>query len=117
MGAAYEILQREKAPYALCGAGRTRSSGSDACGVVCAVTSFLYDHPVYQQAAGACASGCAGVVVLAAVREDVRADAKAAADSDEDEPPHTCRHSLTMHREMVRVRRRASVSATSVSDG
>ena len=34
----------------------------------------------------------AGALVLAAVREHVRADANAAADSDVDEPPCTCPH-------------------------
>ena len=59
----------------------------------------------------------AGALVLAAVREDVRSDAKGAADSDVDEPPHTCRHSLPTQRGMVRVRHRESVSVASVSDG
>ena len=43
----------------------------------------------------------AGALVLVAVREDVRADVKAAADSDVDEPPHTCRHSLPPQQGMV----------------
>ena len=115
MGAAYEheACRGEKTLRACCGAGSTKSSGSDACGVVCAVTSFLHDDPVYQQAA---VRVRASALVLAAVREDVRADARAAADSNVDEPPHACRRSLPTQRGMVRVRRRASVSVMSVSD-
>ena len=49
----------------------------------------------------------AGALVLAAVREDVRADANAAADSDVDEPPRAWRQSiptqrLTMGNEVLR---------------
>ena len=61
MEAACEVLHRRKALRARCGAERTEGSGSGACGVVRAATSFLHDDPVYLQAVDARASGCIGI--------------------------------------------------------
>ena len=62
VGAAYEVLQRGKGAVCVLWCGKDEEQRERrVCGVVSAVMSFLHDHPVYQQAAGACASGCAGV--------------------------------------------------------
>ena len=88
--AACEVLHRKKALRACCGAERTEGSGSGACGVMRAATSFLHDDPVYQKAVDC---GCARERVhrrwLAAMHEDACADADVTADGDADEPPFT----------------------------
>ena len=52
---------RKKELRVCCVSERTEGSGSGACGVVRAATSFLHGDPVYQQAVDARASGCIGV--------------------------------------------------------
>ena len=71
----------------------------------------------------------AGALVLAAVCEDVRVDADAAADGDVDEPPCTyppqpdrlshihAAGAISTQRGTTRARRRASASVASVVDG